>query len=204
MRRRMPRAAALFAVPVLAVLPLVVSGCSQDPNSISAQAQQGDRKGYISGDGAVEAIPVAKRGKPVALSGNTLDRASWSLKDVPGKVVVLNVWASWCPPCQDEAAQLEKSWQGFSTSAKPVVFMGINTRDNPASGASTAKRWGISFPSLNDESGVLILALQGKVTSPPTTLVLDRQGRIAARVNGEVTATTLNGLVDDVLAEGQA
>jgi peroxiredoxin len=82
--------------------------------------------------------------------------------------------------------------------------MGLNTRDNPSSGASTAKRWGITFPSLNDESGLLILALQGKVSAPPTTLVLDRQGRIAARVNGEVTASTLTGLVEDVLAEGQA
>ena len=197
----MPRALALLAVPVLAAS---LAACSQDPNSISAQAKEGSRKGYISGDGAVEAIPVASRGKPVSLSGTTLDSRKWSTSDAAGKVVVLNVWASWCPPCQHEAPQLEKSWQGFSTSGKPVVFMGVNTRDNPASGVSTAKKWGITFPSVGDESGVLILALQGKVTSPPTTLVLDRQGRIAARVNGEVTAGTLNGLVDDVLAEGQA
>ena len=197
----MPRALALLAVPVLAAS---LAACSSDPNSISAQAKEGSRKGYISGDGAVEAIPVASRGKPVSLSGTTLDGAKWSASDAAGKVAVINVWASWCPPCQHEAPQLEKSWQGFAASGKPVVFMGINTRDNPASGVSTAKKWGTTFPSLNDESGVLILALQGKVTSPPTTLVLDRSGRIAARVNGEVTAATLNGLVEDVLAEGQA
>ncbi|HEU5455483.1 MAG TPA: TlpA family protein disulfide reductase, partial [Nocardioides sp.] len=59
----------------------------------------------------------------------------------------------------------------------------------------------ITYPSLSDESGVLILALQGKAPTVPTTLVLDKTGRIAARVNGEVTASTLTGLVDDVLAE---
>jgi thiol-disulfide isomerase/thioredoxin len=200
----MPRALALLAVPGLVVGGLSLSACSSDPNSISAQAKQGSRKGYISGDGAIEAIPAAKRGKPVELSGQTLDNQKWSTTDVAGKVVVLNVWASWCPPCQHEAPQLEKSWQGFSTSTSPVVFMGVNTRDNPSSGSSTAKRWGITFPSLNDESGVLILSLQGKVSAPPTTLVLDRTGRIAARVNGEVTAATLTGLVQDVLAEGKA
>ena len=64
-----------------------------------------------------------------------------------------------------------------------------------------AKANSITYPSLSDESGVLILALQGKAPTVPTTLVLDRTGRIAARVNGEVTASTLTGLVDDVLAE---
>jgi thiol-disulfide isomerase/thioredoxin len=197
----MPRALALLFVPLLACS---LAACSQDANSLSAQAKEGSRKGYISGDGAIEAIPAAKRGAPVTLSGKTLDNAAWSVKDQAGKVVVLNVWASWCPPCQHEAPQLEKSFQGFSSSSSPVVFMGLNTRDNPSSGMSTAKRWGISFPSLNDESGLLILALQGKVSAPPTTLVLDRTGRIAARVNGEVTAATLTGLVQDVLAESRA
>jgi len=201
---RMPRAHALLSALVVPVLAWSLTACSQDPNSITAQAKEGSRKGYISGDGAVEAIPTAQRGKPVTLAGTTLDDKVWSVADGAGKVVVLNVWASWCPPCQHEAPQLEKAWQGFSSADKPVVFMGLNTRDNPSSGVSTAKKWGITFPSLNDESGVLILALQGKVTSPPTTLVLDRAGRIAARVNGEVTAATLNGLVEDVLAESKA
>ena len=79
--------------------------------------------------------------------------------------------------------------------------MGINTRDNPSSGRATAKRQGIPYPSLDDQDGQLILALQGKAPTPPVTLVLDPQGRIAARVLGEVTSSTLDGLVDDVLAE---
>ena len=80
--------------------------------------------------------------------------------------------------------------------------MGINFREDPARGAAFAKKAGMTYPSLNDEEsgGVLILALQGKAPTVPTTLVLDREGRIAARVNGPVSASTLRGLVDDVVA----
>ena len=195
----MPRALAALAAPLLV---LGLSACSQDSNSIAAQAKDGSRKGYISGDGAIEQIPTADRKAAVGLEGETLDGKPWSVKDATGQVVVLNVWASWCAPCQAEAPALEQTWQTFSKADKPVQFMGINTRDNPASGIATAKKHGLTYPSLSDESGVLILSLQGKVSAPPTTLVLDKTGRIAARVNGQVSATTLTGLVDDVLAKG--
>jgi len=198
----MPRAAALLVAPLLLVaLSSALSGCSDDPNSIAAQAKSGNRQGYISGDGNIETIAVGDRKKPVALTGTTLDDKQWSSQEAVGKVAVLNLWASWCPPCETEAPDLKKAAETLTSGDKPVVFMGINYRDNPDSGRATAARWGIPFPSLDDPSGRSILSLQGKVTSPPTTLVLDRQGRIAARVSGAVTTSTLTGLVDDVLAE---
>jgi thiol-disulfide isomerase/thioredoxin len=196
--RRMPRAIVLLAAPLLV---LSLSACSDDPNSIAAQAKSGNRQGYISGDGNIETIAAADRKKPIALTGTTLDNKQWSSQDVVGKVAVLNLWASWCPPCETEAPDLKKAAEAIAAAKKPVAFMGINYRDNPDSGRSTAARWGIPFPSLDDPAGTTILALQGKVTSPPTTIVLDRTGRIAARVSGPVTASTLSGLVDDVLAE---
>jgi thiol-disulfide isomerase/thioredoxin len=194
----MPRAAVLLAAPLLV---LSLGACSDDPNSIAAQAKSGNQQGYISGDGNIETIAAADRKKPIALTGTTLDNKQWSSQDVVGKVAVLNLWASWCPPCETEAPDLKKAAEAITAANKPVAFMGINYRDNPDSGRSTAARWGIPFPSLDDPGGTTILALQGKVTSPPTTLVLDRTGRIAARVSGPVTASTLSGLVDDVLAE---
>jgi thiol-disulfide isomerase/thioredoxin len=193
------RSAALVLAGVLA---LSVAACSDDPNSLASQAKAGDRKGYVSGDGSVENIAADERQVPVTLKGTTLDGKDWSLADEKGKVVVVNVWGSWCGPCVAEAPDLQKAWDTVSKAGKPVQFMGIDFREAPERGAAFAKAKNITYPSLTDESGVLILALQGKAPTVPTTLVLDKTGRIAARVNGEVSTSTLTGLVDDVLAEG--
>ncbi len=196
------RPTARWAVGVAAAaLLLGASGCTSDPNSIAAQAKAGDQKGYVSGDGAVETIPAAKRGEPVELTGELLDGKPWDIATTRGKVLVLNVWGSWCAPCVAEAPDLQETWAGLQADRVPAQFLGIDFREDPARGAAFATKAGITYPSLSDESGVTILALQGKAPTVPTTLVLDTEGRIAARVNGPVTASTLRGLVDDVVAE---
>lgn len=189
------------AVAAVALL-LGASACTEDPNSIAAQAKAGDQKGYISGDGAVERVAVADRAEPVDLEGDLVGGGSWSSASARGTdVVVLNVWGSWCAPCVAEAPDLQKVWADLQAADAPVQFMGIDFREGPASGAAFARKAGITYPSLSDKPGVLILDLQGKAPTVPTTLVLDTEGRIAARVNGPVQASTLRGLVDDVLAE---
>ena len=132
------------------LLLLFGAGCAPDPGSVAAQANAGDRKGYVSGDGAVD---------------------------------------------------LQRVWTDLQAAGAPVQFMGIDFREEPERGAAFVKKAGVTYPSLSDESGVLILALQGKAPTVPTTLVLDTLGRIAARVNGPASATTLRALVDDVVAE---
>ncbi len=190
------------AVGLAAVFVLLgASACSQDPNSVAAQAKAGDQKGYVSGDGAVETIPMAKRGAPVELTGTLLDGKPWDIATTRGKVLVLNVWGSWCAPCVAEAPALEKAWAGLQADKVPAQFLGIDFREDPARCAAFVKKAGITYPSLSDESGVAILALQGKAPTVPTTLVLDTEGRIAARVNGPATAATLRGLIDDVVAQ---
>jgi thiol-disulfide isomerase/thioredoxin len=184
-------------------LLLGATACTLDPNSVAAQAKAGDQKGYVSGDGAVETIPTGKRGTPVELTGDLLDGTPWDIADTRGKVLVLNVWGSWCAPCVAEAPDLQKTWAGLRADTAPVEFMGIDFREDPARGAAFVKKAGITYPSLSDEAsgGTLILALQGKAPTVPTTLVLDTEGRIAARVSGAVSASTLRGLVDDAVAE---
>ena len=183
-----------------AALLLGTAACTGDPNSVAEQAKAGDQKGYVSGDGAVETIPEADRAEPVELEGTLLDGTAWDSASARGEVLVINVWGSWCAPCVAEAPDLQKVWSELEAEGAPVQFMGINFREDPARGAAFEKKAGITYPSLSDESGVTILALQGKAPTVPTTLVLDRDGRIAARVNGPVSASTLRGLVDDVVA----
>lgn len=183
------------------VVGTVLAGCSTDPNSVAGQARSGDRKGYISGDGLSEHIAAADRGEPVELAGATLDGQQWSSQSEKGRVVVINKWASWCAPCVIEAPEIEQVWKDVLAADKPVQFMGINFRESPATGLAFATSRGLTYPSLTDEDGTHILALQGRATATPSTVILDREGRIAAHVSGAVTASTLAGLIDDVLAD---
>jgi peroxiredoxin len=187
-------------VVAVVAMGLLLGGCKSDPNSVANQANKGDRKGYVSGDGSIERIAVAKRGPAVDLSGTTVDGQPWNSADARGKALVVNVWGSWCGPCVNEAADLQKAWTDLSAARKPVQFIGIDVQESAPTGAAFLRSRGITYPSLTDQPGVLILSLQGKAVATPTTLVLDTQGRIAGRVSGEVTATTLTDLVDDVLS----
>ncbi len=123
--------------------------------------------------------------------------------DAKGKVVVVNVWGSWCGPCVDEtpappAGVVDPLRRGQAGAVRRHRHPG-----EPGNGAAFLKANGVTYPSLSDQpsGGQPMLALQGKAAATPTTLVLDRQGRIAARVLGATTAATLTGIVDDVIAE---
>jgi peroxiredoxin len=114
---------------------------------------------------------------------------------------VVNAWGSWCGPCREEAPELRRVSE--ETKAAGVRFVGIDTRDNDAAGRAFAREFGITYPSLVDDSGRVMLAFGRTipVAAVPSTVVVDRRGRIAARVIGAVTYSTLSGLVDDALAE---
>lgn len=191
----------LLAAVSVGALSLGVSACTSDANSIAAQAKSGDGKGFVSGDGTIERVALDQRPAPLTLNGTTLQGTPWKVADAVDKVLVLNVWGSWCGPCVAEMPHLQQVWSQVSSAGKPVQFMGINYRD----GAETAKAFlrvnKITYPSLADDGGRTLLALRGKANTTPTTLVLDRRGRIAARVSGPVTVATLMGLVKDVLGE---
>jgi thiol-disulfide isomerase/thioredoxin len=158
----------------------------------------GDGSGQSSaeGDGVLTTVPVDQRQEPIELVGTTLTGERLDLSTLRGKPVVLNVWGSWCAPCRKEAPAL----QGAATQlGDRAAFVGIATRDEPANALAYERKFKITYPSLLDD-GDLLLALRGAVAaqSPPVTLVLDDQGRIAARFLGAVTQRTLIGMVEDV------
>lgn len=198
------RSPARLVLTAAASLVLVTAGCSDDPNSVGEQAKQGGQQGYVAGNGAIEQLAADRRDVPVDLRGQLLDGSDWDSSSVRGQIVVVNVWGSWCPPCIEELDDLAAAYDTYEGSATKdrVTFIGINYRESADTGAAFARSRDIPYPSLTDQDGKTLLALQGKVIATPTTLVLDGEGRIAARVSGPVTTGTLTALVDDLLAEG--
>ncbi len=195
-------ARALRRTAVACAVLALVSGCAQGGDSLAEQARKGEQKGYVAGSGAVEAIPAGQRLAPVRLEGSLLDGSPWKLADAAGAVVVVNVWGSWCAPCEAEMPLLAKASKSLPATHRDVRFLGINVGESAQTGAAAATRYGLGYPSLSDPDRTLSLGLQGKASATPTTLVLDRQGRIAARVSGQVTSEAiLAGLVADVAAE---
>ena len=133
------------------------------------------------------------------LSGETLDGETLSTADYTGKVLVLNVWGSWCAPCRAEAPALVEA----AKQMPDVQFIGINTRDNdPATAQAFVRAFGVEYPNLYDRDGSLLLGFgQVPPKAIPSTLVIDATGRVAARMLGEVSTSTLVGVVEDVNAK---
>lgn len=187
------------ALVLTCVTALGLAACSSDGNSISKQANQGSDKNYLAGDGSLAQLAPSQRGKPVTLSGKLVTGQPWSTKDHPGKVIVVNVWGSWCPPCKAETPDLQKAWTKLQK--KGVLMIGVDRQESAQTGAAYLRSAGVTYPSLQDDGGAALVALQGKASATPSTLVLDEQHRIAARVSGPTTASTLIGLVNDVLTK---
>jgi thiol-disulfide isomerase/thioredoxin len=189
-RRRRPT---LFVSLLLGLLLLGLTGCADDIGSTGDQ-------GYIDGKGVITVLPAADRKKPGTVSGETLEGKQLSLASYAGKVIVVNVWGSWCPPCRAEADELGAAARELAPQG--VVFVGINTRDSsPDNGLSFQRRYDVPYPSIYDPGGRNLLAFHRTLTpnSIPGTVVIDRQGRVAASILGEVTSrTTLVDLVQDV------
>ncbi len=172
---------------------LAVAGCSSSSSGVDAE------NGFAAGDGTYTRIAPDQRKAAPVLSGTTLDGKKLSTADYRGKVVVLNVWGSWCAPCRHEAPALQEA---SVATAGVAQFVGINTRDlDSAPAKAFVRAFGITYPSLFDPDGSLLLQLGAvPATAIPSTLVLDRDGRVAARILGETNKATVVGTVDDVAA----
>jgi peroxiredoxin len=187
-------------VGLLCCVAILVTGCSSGDQT---QGVGGDGQRFVDGDGSVAVIAPDDRAEAAVVSGATLDGESLSTADFSGDVVVLNVWASWCAPCRQEAEGLQGVFE--ATSADGVQFVGINTRDQTAAAQAFERSAGITYPSLVDDGGQLLLAFSGALppSSIPSTLVIDRQGKLAARLLGPTTFTELKRVVTEVASEQQ-
>ncbi|QIG39729.1 TlpA family protein disulfide reductase [Microbacterium sp. 4R-513] len=198
-KNRMLRAAA--SVIAAGALVAGLAACSADP--LAEQYRAGDNKGFIAGDSRVVEIEPADRGEPVDFSGSTEAGETVTSADYEGGVLVVNFWYAACGPCRAEAPLLEEAAASFQ--GQDVAFLGVNTSDSAEAAAAFAQNYDVTYPSLiAAEDGAIKLAFAERtpINATPTTLVLDKQGRVAARIIGQLLdASILETLVRETLEE---
>lgn len=198
---RTRRSRRAIGAALAAIVAVSLSACAPDP--VAQQYLEGDGKGYISADGAFVEIPEAERGEPIEFGGVTEDGEQFSSADIAGDVTVVNFWYAACAPCRVEAKDLETVWQENQDEA--VSFIGVNIYDQADTARAFAETYGVTYPSLLDvDSGEakLAFAQDAPLQGTPSTLVLDKQGRVAARIVGPLDGPSiLSTLVKDALAE---
>ena len=184
---------------VASMLALGLGACAaNDP--LASQFKAGDNKNYIAGDGSVTEYSVANRGKSVAWSGPTDTGGILSSDQLTGVPVVMNFWYAGCAPCRAEAPDL----LAISKQFPKVQFVGVNVRDSAATAAAFNRNFKLDWPSIVDaQFGTVALAFTGIVTpaAVPSTLVIDKQGRVSARVLGRIDKSILTTLIQTVQDE---
>jgi len=173
---------------LLIALAIALTGCSGGGTSSSEES-------FVSGDGSTTYIKIADRKIAPAITGLTLSGSNYTYtKDT---VAVVNVWASWCSPCRAEAPTLAS----LANKYTDVAFIGILTRDNPANAEAFARRFKLPYPTIVDDS--ILIGFKGSLPANaiPSTVILDKKGRVAARISGAITVASLTQLIERVSAE---
>lgn len=194
---RSRRLRALAAVPVLALL---LSACGVGTDAVAAR----DTFTFVApgGQSTIFYDPPEQRGTVRGLSGDSLlePGRTIGLDDFAGQVVVLNVWGAWCGPCREEAPGLQQVYE--LTRDSGVTLLGIDVRDDRAAAADFVRDRGLTYPSIFDNPGRSLLALRGfPRNTVPSTIVLDREHRVAAVFLTALRVSELLPVVQRVAAE---
>ncbi len=183
------------------LLALTLTGCASN-DQLARQFRDGNSKNYIAGDGTVTEFDANKRPTGNPWVGKTEGGQLLTNKDLLGHVTVLNFWYSGCAPCRAEAKDLVSLQKEFA--AKGVQFVGVNVRDTAATALAFDRNFKITYPSVMDnDSGAVVLAFTGVVTpqAVPTTLVIDKHGKVASRILGRLEVGTLRTLIQTAVGK---
>jgi len=190
----------LLAALAISALVLTTSACAND--SLADQFRSGDNKNYIAGDGTVTEFALGSRPKAASWSGVTESGEAISSTQLEGVITVMNFWYAGCAPCRIEMPELIELQTEFLPEG--VQFIGVNVRDSAETSLAFARRIDMNFPSVMDaKTGSVVLGFTGVVTpqAVPTTLVIDAQGNVSARVLGRIDKGILTTLVKTVIEE---
>ena len=190
----------LLAALAISALVLTTSACAND--SLADQFRSGDNKNYIAGDGTVTEFALGSRPKAADWSGTTESGEVLSSTQLEGVITVMNFWYAGCAPCRIEMPELIELQTEFLPEG--VQFIGVNVRDSAETSLAFARRIEMNFPSVMDaKTGSVVLGFTGVVTpqAVPTTLVIDAEGNVSARVLGRIDKGILTTLVKTVIEE---
>jgi thiol-disulfide isomerase/thioredoxin len=190
------RSALAVAVAVAAVL---LSGCSTGASAVDVN--NGGEFRFVQGTPAGKVIPAADRAAAPQFTGTLLDGGQFSSTALAGKVAVLNFWGSWCAPCRVETPEFQQVYTEVAGSG--VQFLGLNVKDTEQLAQAFLASKAITFPSLFDPKGEVALAFRDyPANAIPSTIVLDRAGRVAAVYTGEVRQADLRTVLQQLIGEG--
>lgn len=182
-----------------AVVALVAAGCAGGDIGASTPGSSG--QSFVGSSYQSTFYPVGHRPDAPAVSGTTVSGQHLSLSSYRGETVVINFWGSWCAPCRAEAPALGQLARKLA--GDDVKFVGIDIRDQPDSAQAFMQTFNVSYPSLNDPDDEIALAFHSTVppAAIPTTLIIDRDGRIAARIFGSSSYAQLRALISKVIGQ---
>jgi thiol-disulfide isomerase/thioredoxin len=176
-----------------------LTGCSTGEGQVDV-ANGGEFR-FVQGTPAGEVIPEDQRAGAPEFSGTLLGGGEFDSAQFGGDVAVLNFWGSWCAPCRVETPQFQEVYDEVRDDG--VQFLGLNVKDVEQLASAFVESKAITFPSLFDPTGETALAFRDyPATAIPSTIVLDREGRVAAVYTGEVRQDDLRAVLDRVLGEG--
>jgi thiol-disulfide isomerase/thioredoxin len=158
----------------------------------------GGEQSFVAGNGTVSFIAQGKRAQAPPIAGTDLHGKLF--RQAVGGILVINVWASWCAPCRAEAPTLEQLSKTYAASG--VQFVGLLTRDNDDAARAFERRFGITYPTIRGDKIIASFSSSLSPNAIPTTLVIDRKNRVAARLSGQVTVSSLSEMINRVIAEG--
>jgi thiol-disulfide isomerase/thioredoxin len=177
----------------------LLTGCSTGADAVDVN--NGGEFRFVAGTPAGEVIPPAERQAAPRFSGELLDGGGFDSAALDGDIAVINFWGSWCPPCRVETPEFEEVHD--EVGGEGVEFLGINVKDDRQLAQAFLDGKEITFPSLFDPRGEVALAFRDyPANAIPSTIVLDRQGRVAAVYTAAVQQEDLRTVLDQVLAEG--
>jgi thiol-disulfide isomerase/thioredoxin len=191
------RAALLAAVAAAAVL--AVAGC--DGGSIAANNPASSGQSFVGHSYESTFYQPGDRPAAPSVSGTTISGQRLSLAEFRGDTIVINFWGSWCAPCRAEAPALGQLARQLQP--RGVRFVGVDIRDEPDSALAFMQQFNVGYPSLNDPGDEIALDFRSTVPPAdiPTTLVIDRDGRIAARIFGASSYQQLLSLINQVTGQ---